>query len=143
MDFSQFNTVQGSEEGKFLHLRDPKTGQHLVEGDENVGLLLRGIDSKNYRARLVQTSNKYLKSLTSRRTGFEGDDIDAAAVEVDLLDRLVACFISASRVENRGAPVKTAEDFRNLLQDCPWVREQADAFVGDRKNFLPKQETRS
>lgn len=148
MNLSSYNTVEGSEEGAFLHLKHPATGEFLYDtsktADNKVGIYLRGVDSKNFRARLQRQANKLLKATTfSGRRGNSGmDDITAESLDIEATDRAVACFISAENaeitVQGSVKPVKTAEDFRILLEQCPWVRDQVDNFVGERGNFLPK-----
>ena len=113
MDFGQFNTTSGAEEGRFLHLRHLVTGEPLYDEDEDgtrrrVGLTVRGMESKTLRKAI----NKY-----RRRSMTSSEDVDG---EMEIAKALVLSF---HNIERDGKPLTTS------VEDLTWFFDQSREFV--------------
>jgi len=135
MDLAQLSTTSRSEQGAFLHLNHPATGLPLFnDGEAPVGLVLRGMDSAIVLAKSRETTQKRIDGALAvgRRVR-----VDAAGVEADAVALLVVATKEVRGLTVAGVPVgNTPADFKKLYNDFTWVREQADAFISDRANFL-------
>jgi hypothetical protein len=89
-------------------------------------------------------SDRYRKAdrrISNRRlaTASTGRRVRATAegIEADRLEVLVACTISWEGIGFDGGEKEcTPENARAAYKKLPWLREQADAFIVDRANFL-------
>lgn len=134
LDLASLDTSKAAEEGSTLEILHPTTGRVLSNGDGRaVTLTLAGMDSQRARKAERAAINRRLKESTRRRgSGVTADDLDA-----DSLDLLSACTLDWSGFELDGQPMEcNLENARALYRRFPWLREQAQAYVDDRGNFL-------
>lgn len=127
MDFSQFNTRSGADEGRFLHLKHLMTGELLydvVDGKkEPVGITLRGLESE-----LVQEAIQ--KANRARVSGKDTEEQDAAAAQ--------AMVISFHNITRNGEPLTTSrEDVKWFFDQSSKLVRAALSFAGEPGNFLP------
>lgn len=124
LDFSSLDFGAGAEGGK-LALEHPVTGEAL-----GTVITLAGIDSKLYRQAQREIANRRLKG--RRKKTLEMEDF-----ENDNLELLARCTLEWNTVLLDGAELPcTRENARKFYDRFPWVREQVEAYVNDRNNFL-------
>lgn len=132
-DLSQFDTVSAADDGAFMQLQNPYTQALLVDQAGNpIGITFAGSDSERARKFERQTRNRRLKSMSGRRNA----SLTAEEIEEDGLGLISACAISWHVPLGGETPDCTPANVRAFLKRFPAFREQADAFVGDRSNFL-------
>ncbi len=135
-DLSSLDTVAVAETGAKMVVLHPATGVPLeTEDGKPVFLVLAGEDSEKCRSARRAVANKRLRAQTAGlRAQITRDEI-----ENDNLEVLVACTLDWGGVAlgSAGADMTFNHDnARTLYKRLPWLREQAEAFVADRSNFL-------
>jgi hypothetical protein len=139
MDLESFATRSKAEEGAPMEVRNPVTQEPLLQDDgQPVTITLAGSDSDRFQRVQRHNLNRRLKNSGRRgNVTLTAEELDAEKIET-----LVACTISWSGIQRRGAPIDcTPDNARSVYKDFPWVREQADEFVNDRVNFLKASST--
>jgi len=126
-DLAFLDTAAVAEQGAELALLHPGTGKAL-----GITIRLAGVDSDIYR----KASRKITeKRLNRGRVG----KLDLEAVEDEGLTVMAACTLGWSGVVVDGQELPcTRDNAQAVYRRFPWIREQVDAFMGDRANFLPK-----
>lgn len=123
-DLASLDTTPRADAGAELELTHPVTGAPL-----GVTLTLAGVDSAAYR--------KAQAALTDKRLGRRSGKLTAAELQRDGIELLARCTLAWSGVVVDGAEVAcTADAARELYTRFVWIREQADAFVSERANYL-------
>lgn len=132
MDFSKLDTASPAAAGEILQLRHPITGDIL----EGTTIMLRGSDSPEFQKASQAALNRRLEVMNRKGSG---SLVSAEMIQKDMVENLVAVTIGWEGIEMDGNPYSYSPvNARLLFGDIrfPWLREQVDAFVGDRKNFL-------
>lgn len=63
--------------------------------------------------------------------------LTAEEVAKEQIDLLVECTVAWKGFENKGEPLTcTADNVRTVYTAAPWIREQVNVFIGDRRNFF-------
>jgi hypothetical protein len=133
MDLSTFSTEKLSEEGAVLYVVDPRTEEPFADG---TSITLSGVDGAKYRDFQHRIQNRRYKSIGRGKTKI---DLDAAELEQEGLELLAACTLSWTGIDWDGAPLPcTPDNAKMLYTKSGWLREQVDAFIGNRQNFFPK-----
>jgi len=115
--------------GEWMELRHPATDAVLEHDGKVMKIKLAGMDSSAYRAKERQQMNRRINKMS------RGGKADAGTIETDAVERLAAVTIDWTLFIG-GEYLKCGEEAaRALYSSKPWIREQADAFVGDRANF--------
>jgi hypothetical protein len=129
MDLSALDTSLANE-GVDLHLTHPVTGEPLLDTDgKPVTIRLLGMDSSRYR--------RHNRALLNRRLENPAKKPTADQIDEDNLAMFVALTVGWSGIGLDGVDLEFSEaNAQKVYTRLPWVREQADAFIGDRKNFL-------
>lgn len=132
MDLATFNTA-GAESGSVMTVRNPITDAVLESPDgQPITITLAGSDSERFRKVQRANQNRRLKMQATRRGTLTSEEIEAEAIET-----LAACTIAWRGVVIEGEALEcSAANARKAYKLLPWLREQVDAFVGDRSNFL-------
>jgi hypothetical protein len=132
VDLSDFDLAKGAESGADLALRNPVTDEPLLTEDgAQITIRLVGMDSGAYRRALHQIQNRKLGRLT------RGKSPSMELVERDELELLAACTVGWSGVVVDGAPLEfSAQNAVSLYERFRWIKEQVDAYIGDRENFF-------
>ena len=126
MDVKQYDVVTAAEDGATLTLRDPVSGEAL-----DATITLVGSDSERYRQAQSEEQSKLLKRKQS------GERLDAEEWREQACRILARATISWENVEEGGQTLDCSEaNARHIYRAYPWVREQVDAFVAQRANFL-------
>ena len=121
-DLSSLDTSAAAEAGAELELLHPATGEGL-----NMFVTLLGTDSASWRQAISRNLN---------RRG-SGKRTPEKAMEENI-ETYAACTVGFRGVILDGQEIPFSHDnARMLYRRFPWMREQVDAFIGDRANFLP------
>lgn len=135
IDLSEFDSKKGAEEGFKLNLRHPKTNQPT-----SAWIHVLGADSDAYQER-IREFQRQRSEILKRNMRATFDPSDRAAQELDLL---VAMTVGWEHIERKGQPIAfSQEEARKLYAQYPTIREQVDAAIHDRANFLPGNGTSS
>lgn len=139
-DLDSLDTVKACDRGAALELRHPETRKPL-----GVKITLAGADSEKYmKAANKIAANRANMALTPakmKRTQ-QGLPIEVTPEELedrrdDALRLLAAATLSWEGVVVSGQEIACSEEEAfKLYRKFPWIKDQVDAFVSDRANFL-------
>jgi len=136
LDLAALDTKKGAEEGFQLELRHPKSG-------DPIGIWIRvlGADSDTYQELLRELERRHAEILKrNMRASLSAEERRAEALE--LLAAATRGWSDKMIVD--GSMLGFSPDAaRKLYARFPWIREQVDAGVHDRGNFLPGNGTSS
>jgi len=126
MDLSKLN----SEDEATLEIVHPSTGEPL-----GIKITVAGIDSKIYREAQRKVSNKRLKQTFGR--GVVNKTPTVEEFEAETVDILAKCTMSWQNIvwEEKELPCNY-ENAKMIYIKLIWLRDQVDAFINDRANFL-------
>ena len=128
--------IKIAEDGTDMQIANPATSEPLYEMREDeatgkitsipVTLRLVGQDSDIYR--------KIANRITNKRTKMKAGRLTAERLESDTLEIIEGCTVgwSDNLVLNGVAPTNAKE----IYQGRKWLREQAEAHIHDRANYL-------
>lgn len=125
-DFATRDSAARCEEGVEMEVLDPST-------NESTGafLTLAGVDSGTHRRTSALIAKRRIKS-GFRNNGFDPDKFLSENIEL-----LAACTLSWRGVVLSGEALPcTKSNAITLYTRFPWLREQAEAFISDRANYL-------
>lgn len=127
MDLKRLDTVSASNEGAELAIYAP-------DGEKtDIVIRLAGVDSDVYRKASRKQRDKRLQNLQKRGK----QKLTSAELDEEGIALLAACTLGWENLEENGQPLEcTRENAERLYHDYPDVRQQVDAFIGDRANFL-------
>lgn len=125
MDLSRFDTKKAADEGFRLQLKDP-LGQPT-----DIVIVVKGADSEQFQAAKVEALRRQAEQPKKRGVDYE-------RIEAELIDLLVAVTVAWENVQLDGEALACTQDnARKLYRRFPWIREQVDAAIYDRANFIP------
>lgn len=126
-DLALLDSKSACEDGAEMELLHPRTKQPL-----GAFITLRGKDSPSLRAYISRQQNDRLEKI--RR----GKAINVEQQEKDNINLLAQATTGWRGMVEDGEelPFSVSEAAR-VYAEFPWIEEQADAFIGDRANFLP------
>lgn len=128
MDLAQLNPATAAEKPSFLHLEHPATGEKLyTDGGEKIGIDLLGSDAASFQNARRRWQNQQMSRRNGRKPSVQ--EVEDASIEW-----LVAVTVKMHNVVIDGEE-KSAKQSDSVYRENPWIREQVDAFVGDRANF--------
>lgn len=134
MDLSLLDTRDIANAGAVMHVEHPVTGEKLyTEGDnpQAITITLLGVDSQKLKKRQNEITNEVFKK------GFRPKAMTAEKSNDDKLTTLALATVAWSNIELDGKALSfSPENAKALYAKLPWLAEQADAFCGDRGNFL-------
>jgi hypothetical protein len=120
----QLNTAKAADEGKWLELEHPVSGEPL-----DMHLKLLGSDSDAYKKTMRKQQDRHLKKGLRKLTSEQ--------VEADSTELIVSCTVDWKNMQENGDDLEfTKENVRRVYKTYDFVREQAREFVEDRSNFL-------
>lgn len=142
MDLNSLNTKSLADEGAEMVIRHPKTDAPVTDEatGEPVGITLLGQDSAEYRRIAKAQQNRRLERM--QRTGNTGATADE--IESNALELLVGCTKGWRHVRLGEEELPFSAANARRLYTTPglqWLREQVDAFIGSRANFLGNSST--
>ena len=120
----ELNTAKAADEGKWLEIIHPKTGQPT---DMHIKLL--GADSETYKKTERRQQSRHLKRGLKH--------LSPEDLYYDTLELLVACTVEWQNIQENGQELEcTRENVRRVYSEYDDVRDQVREFVEDRGNFL-------
>lgn len=135
IDLEDFDSRPAAEEGRWLTLRHPSTGEEIP-----ARLLLKGVDSDAYREKHLEQRRARLEHFD--KTG--ASRLDPAAVDEEDLERLVAVTIGWEGIARKDESKKLVDvphspaEVKAFYLRYPDFRVQALSFITARANFLPR-----
>jgi hypothetical protein len=112
----------------------PATDEPLLDDDGNeMWIEVYGLDSAHYRQ--VQNAQTNRRIQKAQRAGGRVN-ITAEQQEANALDLLVKCTKAWHVVLGGEVPACEEKKVRETYERFPWLREQVDTFMHERKNFL-------
>lgn len=127
-DLSNFNTKTLSNDGAWMTAVSPADGLEL-----DIRIKCAGLDSAYFQSAKEKFENKRRKKLENGAGLPSAQELDAARLQT-----LSECTLAWENVEVDGKPLECNRiNAAYVYRNYPWLREQVDAFIGDRRNFLP------
>lgn len=128
------DTVGAPTETATMTLYHPSTDEPLTDDSGNeMWIEVYGRDSGRYKQ--VQHSQVNRQIQKAQRSGGR-PSLTAEQQEAQALELLARCTKDWHVVIGGETPDCKVEKVREVYQQFPWVREQVDAFMHDRKAFL-------
>ena len=127
MDLMRLKPVEGAT----LELLDPVTGYVLTcdEHKKPFTLTLISADSEKWQG---MVNNNIDKMLDARKSG-KKDNQSTSERACEMLARATTdCYI----IENKVRVPCDYEELKRVYSSYKWIREQAEAFINDRANFI-------
>lgn len=140
MDLSNLDTSALAEAGAELLLTHPDTGEPLLDEatGESVTITVLGKDSKSYRQKSHELSSRQLnKRIGAAQNGQGKIKINTVELDNNVLELLAFSTREWKHIQvgKQELPC-TFDNAKMLYTRFPWIREQVDAFVADRANYL-------
>ena len=132
MDLKNLTTKQ---EGATLELRHPATGEKLTYGKDNdkiMHLILAGVDSDAYKKAQRKVADRRFK----QQQKFRQVRLTSAMIEDEAIEILTAVTLGGKLFMDGKETTVDANNAGDIYREYPWIKEQADAFIEDRSNFL-------
>lgn len=106
---------------------------HPVTGEStDMVITVMSMDSDEYRQIQLRLQNEQIKYARKNR-----GKTTAERIQQEALDLLVAVTVGWKGIEKDGAPYPfTPDNARWLYASLPFVKEQVDEFIGERRNFI-------
>ena len=121
-------------ESNYVTLYHPTTDEPLMDEQGNtMWIEVYGQDSKHYKQVQHNQTNRRLQK--AQRTNSRAM-VTAEQQESMGLELLAKCTKKWHIILGGEEPECTEDKARELYQNYPWVRDQVDAFMHDRKSFL-------
>ena len=131
MDLATLDITKAANEGAVMEVLHPTEGTVLKdETGKPITITLIGQDSEKVKKRQRVEMNKRLKS--GRRQTMTAEELEEQGLHL-----LAFCTLAWSGIKLDGQDLECSADKAvTVYQRLPWLKEQVDAFVGDRANFL-------
>lgn len=134
MELSQLSTKTKANAGEFLHLKHPESGALLYDNKDKskpVGLILLGKDSDLF----IKHNHKIVNERITEKNATTKTSEQIRDENTELLASLTTGW---SNLSINGKSEFSRANVVELYDDLglSWVREQADAFIGTRANFI-------
>jgi len=135
MDLSNFNVEKMAEQGAWLELENPESGEVLESDDgEPIAIKVLGTDSKAWRNKNRQFQQRRIAKMARSRS----KQIDYTMSDEDACELLSECTVDWRGIVDDGEELEfSKEAAESLYLKYIWIREQVDSFIGDRANFFP------
>lgn len=122
-DLASLDTAGACDKGAELELRHPVTSEGL-----GVFITLAGVDSAAFAKAQRDCQNARIRNQRP---------VTIQDIEKENLHTLAACTIGWRGLEEGGKAVAFSHAAAvDLYGRFPWIREQVNAFIGNRGNFL-------
>lgn len=129
MDISKFNFKESAP--GTMELTHPATEATLMGDDgKPITITLHGSDSNVFRAAVREYGNRKLAKGSKKQTMEELDQIT-----VKILAKATVAW-SDNLIVSGEHPECNVENAEKLYSEYSWIKEQVDAFVNERANFL-------
>jgi len=131
IDLATLDTVKGANEGFDVQIYNPATNEDL-----DIVIHVLGKDSDEFQRISRAQGRKRMAKMA--KGGFRSVSATSAEeIEQDAIALLAACTTGWSGVVIGGKAIDYNQDNAVMLYTrFPWIREQVDAAIGDRANFI-------
>ncbi len=132
VDLAAIDTVKGANEGFDVQIFHPGTNVDL-----GIVINVLGKDSDEFQRVSRAQSKKRMAKLT--KGGFRPQNMTPPPeeLEADGIALLAACTKAWSGVVVEGKALDcTTDNAAMVYERFPWIKEQVDAAIGDRANFI-------
>lgn len=133
-DIAELHTAEAANDGAEMQVRGPDGKPR------DCYIMLAGIDAPEWRTRQRTRQRAAIERAIAAASGADmqpaptADDVD--------LDDLVAAVRSWRGFTTDGADYEcTPDNVRALFTNAPYIRDQADAFIARRSNYIKKPPT--
>lgn len=128
MDLNDFNLKEAT--SRKVELTNPANEAPLLDSDGNpVWIEVHGADSDVYRNAMRFHTNRKMAKKSNKQTM---EEVEAATCKI-----LAASTVGWSGLGVNGQPLEFSEKAaEKLYLEHLWIREQVDAFINERANFL-------
>lgn len=132
IDLAEFDVRSAAEQGAAMEIHSPVTGEVLRHDDGRpFTITVLGRDSERFlKLARAQSDRRIQATLRTRQPAA------TVSVERDDIELLVNATTGWDMVLGGEVPKFSAEKCREVYTKYPFLREQVDAFVGNRANFL-------
>jgi len=136
-DLAQVDTKTLADSGVDMPVKTLEGQPLLARNGEGIAITVLGSDSNKYRALTRAQVRKRMEQMAGGKTPVM-TEADMDETDRDVLDILVACTVGWKNVLNTaGEPIQfTEENVRKLYANYPVIREQVEAFISNRTNFI-------
>jgi len=132
MDLLKLDVVKQANSGALLELVHPSTGDLLTDekgkNPKTFFLRLLGSDSDTYR--------NAIKRRFEQTQGKKKQKVDLDEAQRKGAELLARCTTECYLIEDGKAVECTHSEMMRLYLKYPWLREQAEEFIGDRSNLM-------
>jgi len=132
MDLKNLDIVSLANSGGILELLHPATGEVLTDekGKNPKAFYLRllGNDSDTYRNSIKR---RFEKSQNQKKKKIDIDDAQLKGAEL-----MAKCTTECYIVENGNSVECTRSEMIRCYLKYPWMREQAEEYMGERSNLF-------
>lgn len=130
MDLSAFD-AKHADNGADMVLENPSTGEAFEHKGKPITIRLAGTDSKVYRKKAKEINDKRLVGMMKNRNKAP------SMSEREQCELLASCTLGWYGVGNADGDITFSYDAAvDLYEQFPWIKDQVDAFIGDRANFF-------
>jgi hypothetical protein len=132
IDLADYDTRR-AEDGEDMPVKYPGSDTVMRQDDDTpVALTLAGTDSQRYRA-----TRRMLVKRRQEASARNKDTVPLEVLETESLETVAGCLIGWKGIVLDGETVEfSAHNARRVLTRLPWLVEQAEAFLHDRRNFM-------
>lgn len=133
IDLAEYDTRR-AEAGETMPVRYPGSTEEMRQDDETpITLTLAGTDSSRYR----KTRRGLVKRRQEASARTRDSTVPIEVLESESLETVVGCLLGWNGIVLDGESVEFNEhNARRVLIRLPWLVEQAETFLHDRKNFM-------
>lgn len=110
MDLSAFNGRKRAEEGVFVPLCHPYTGEPIGNGEDAPGFLVRGSASRSVQSKLAE-----LQKEAEKASGGDDEEAVMESLHKTMIDSAMKYIIAPRNIENEGKAVETEAEIRAVL----------------------------
>ena len=119
------NEIKIIKDGTEMPIRHFATDEIITDEDGNQAvLILAGMDSDIYKRASNMVANRRSRKMKMPK---------AEQIQADSIEILAKCTLGWKNLVINGAEPASAE---LMYTEYPWLREQADAWIHDRANYL-------
>lgn len=139
-DLDAIDTLPGSVAGAPMTVIGIDGSPLLNSKKQPHRLLIMGPDSPRYQRLIyLQTRKRVQAAADARAAGKDAPEADLEADQADAIEVMAQCTKGwEGFLDRQGNPLEFSMDAaRQLYTRFPMIREQADAFIVQRRHFLP------
>lgn len=142
-DLADIDLQADSEAGSWLHLKDPRTGRHIVtEDDKPVRLRILGPHSDSVKKSADKVSKAKMKREAERTVKNDKGGVitvgesTADELKQDDIEVYLAAIVGWENMSFNGDEKFSKKVIEKMLNDRDWLRPQIFAWVFNQENFI-------